>query len=195
MDKNNEKRILVIGGPSGVGESTVTKAIIKEYPIFKRLVTATTRRPRLNEKNGVDYYFFSVDEFKSEIKKGNIIEYTYIKDRDVYYGSYKPDLNRKFKEGFSVIVNPDIVGAKYYKEHYKAITIFIMPESMEDIKERQLARNPNIEKQELDKRLKYAEEEIKNESHFYDYKVINRTGRLDKVVEEVGEIIEKALMK
>ena len=63
--KKNKKRktVLVIGGPSGVGESTITKKIIERFPIFKRLVTATTRKPRLGEKNRVDYYFFSKNKF------------------------------------------------------------------------------------------------------------------------------------
>jgi guanylate kinase len=191
MEKNDKQYVLVIGGPSGVGESTVTRAILKKYPNFKRLVTATTRSPRLQEKDKIDYYFFSEVEFKEKIKKGDILEHTYNKERDVYYGSYKPDLESKLSDGYSVIVNPDIVGAKYYKENYNAITIFIMPSSFEELKKRQLARNPNIAEKELDKRLSSAKREIEDESSFYDYKVINEQGKLDKAVEEVISIINK----
>ena len=108
-----KSRILVIAGPTGCGESTITKEIIKQFPRFKRLVTATTRMPRLNEKNEIDYYFFSKQEFQNEIKKGNILEYTYIENRDTYYGTYKKDLENKLNNGFSIIINPDIVGAKF----------------------------------------------------------------------------------
>ena len=190
-----KKRILVIAGPTGVGESSITNKIIKKYPVFTRLVTATTRPPRLKEKNKVDYYFFTKKQFKDEIAKKNILEYTYIESRDVYYGTYKKDLNKKLKTGLSIIVNPDIVGAKYFKKNYNATTIFIMPESIDDLRKRQLARNPDITNTELNKRLKYAEYEIKNESYFYDYKVINREGELGKAVLEVENIIRKEKYK
>jgi guanylate kinase len=191
--KKNKKRktVLVIGGPSGVGESTITKKIIERFPIFKRLVTATTRKPRLGEKNRVDYYFFSKNKFLAEIKKGNIIEYTYIKNRDVYYGSYKPDLGKKLRQGYKVIVNPDIVGARYYKKHYQATTIFLKPDSMANLKKRQLARNPGISSDELKKRLIYAREEIKKEAPFYDYIVINRQGEMGKTIGNIIKILKK----
>jgi len=78
---------LVIAGPTGSGESTITRELINRYPIFVRLVTATTRPPRLNEKDGEDYYFFSEEEFKKEVTKGNIIEHTFVTGRAVYYGT------------------------------------------------------------------------------------------------------------
>lgn len=185
------KKILVIAGPTGVGESTITKEIIKAYPIFARLVTATTRKPRLKEKNKKDYYFFSIKKFKEEIKNGNILEYTFIKNRNVYYGSYKPDLDKKIKGGFNIIMNPDLVGAKYYKNNYDAATIFIAPDSLNDLKKRLLARDPFLPEEELKKRLDYARYEIKNEAKFYDYIVKNKQGKINKAVEEVKKIIKK----
>ncbi len=188
--KKNKTKVLVIGGPTGVGESTITRAVIKEYPNFKRLVTATTRKPRLNEKDKEDYYFFTVDRFKAEINKGNIIEYTYVKERDVYYGSYKPDLEEKINQGYDIIVNPDLVGAKYYKKYYDAITIFIAPESLTDLRKRLLNRDPNIDKNELEKRLAGAKQEMENEADFYDYVVINKEGKLDDAIHEVLSYIK-----
>ncbi len=84
LQNKKEKRVLVIAGPTGVGESTITHEIIKRYPIFKRLVTATTRNPRLNEKHGKDYYFFSKDKFKDEIKNNNIM-YLHIINNIIVY--------------------------------------------------------------------------------------------------------------
>ena len=185
-----QKKVLVIAGPTGVGESTITKKIVKQYPVFTRLVTATTRRPRLNEKNKKDYYFFSINKFKDEIKKGNIIEYTFVKNRGVYYGSYKYDLENKLKKGYNVIVNPDIIGAKYYKKNYNAATIFIKPDSLANLKKRQLVRNKKISKDELSKRMDYAKQEINNEALFYSYTVINKQGELSNAVNEVIKIIK-----
>ncbi len=186
-----QKKILVIAGPTGVGESTITNEIIKCLPLFKRLTTATTRKPRLNEKDKKDYYFFSAPKFNKEVKKGNIIEYTFIENRNVYYGSYGPDMEAKLKKGYNIIVNSDIVGAKYYKKNYNAATIFIKPDSLASLKKRQLARDKKISKDELKKRLNYAEQEIKNEASFYDYIVINRQGKLKEAINEVKKIIKK----
>lgn len=191
MTEKKQKRVLVIAGPTGVGESTITKRIMHDFPVFKRLVTATTRAPRLKEKNKIDYYFFSKDEFKDEIKKENILEYTYIESRDVYYGSYKPDLEEKINNGYNVIVNMDIVGAKFYKENYNATTIFIMPGSIEDLKKRHLTRDPNLQKEELEKRLKYAKYEIEKESPFYEYIILNRQNKLEDTISKVKEILRK----
>jgi guanylate kinase len=185
------KRVLVIGGPTGSGESTITNAIIKRFPIFTRLVTATSRKPRNGEKDKIDYYFFSKEEFEKQIGDGNIIEYTFIKNRDAYYGTYKPDLDEKIAKGFNVIVNVDIVGAKYYKENYNATTIFIRPESIEELRERLANRDKNIDPEELNKRIENAENEIKNEMDFYDYVVVNANGKLEEAVEKTFDILKK----
>ena len=188
-------KIVVIAAPTGGGESTITNEIIRRFPSFKRLVTATTRKPRNNEKSGVDYYFLSKSKFKAEIAKGNIIEHTYVKNRRAYYGSYKFDLEKKLKDGYNVIINPDAVGAKYYKKNYQAITIFIKPDSLISIKKRLIARDLNIKPTELKRRLKNAASEIKNESHFYIFIVINRQGKLNQAIKEVIKIIKKGLAK
>ena len=185
------KRVLVIGGPTGSGESTITNAIIKRFPIFTRLVTATSRKPRNGEKDKIDYYFFSKEEFEKQIGDGNIIEYTFIKNRDAYYGTYKPDLDEKIAKGFNVIVNVDIVGAKYYKENYNATTIFIRPESIEELRERLANRDKNIDPEELNKRIENAENEIKNEMDFYDYVVVNANGKLEEAIEKTSDILKK----
>ena len=184
------KRALVIGGPTGVGESTITKHIIKSYPkIFVRLITATTRKPRPNEKHGVDYYFFSEKQFKDEIKKGNILEWQNTR-QGVYYGTYKPELEKQLKKGLSVIINPDIVGAKFFKDNYDATTIFVIPESINSLKQRILKRNPNISPENLKKRLDYAKYEQKNESDFYDYKILNSYGKMNEAINKIIGVLK-----
>ena len=186
-------KIFIIAGPTGGGESTITQAIIDRLPKFTRLVTATTRRPRNREKQGVDYYFFSPKKFKQEIASGNIIEHTYIKNRRIYYGSFKPDLEKKLKRGLNIIINPDIVGTKFYKQHYQATTIFIKPDSLESIKQRLLNRDKKISALELSRRLKNAANEIKTQAKFYDFSVINRQNRLDQAINRVIKIINRTL--
>ncbi|MBT4941480.1 MAG: guanylate kinase [Candidatus Magasanikbacteria bacterium] len=184
-----EKNVFALGGPTGSGESTITQALIERFPVCARLVTATTRAPRGLEKHGVDYYFFSKEEFERHITTGVIAEYTYIKNRDCYYGSYKPDLDKKIAEGKIVIVNVDAVGVAYYREHYAATAIFLKPESIEEIERRLRSRDVGIAETELTKRLLNAKEEIQNEEHVYDESVINKRDHLQEAVEEVVLIL------
>ena len=190
----NEKKFLILSGPTGVGESTITKEIIKRYPVFTRLVTATSRQARLNEKNEIDYYFFTKEEFEAEIKNGNIPEYQNTRDGS-FYGCYQPDLDKKLSSGHNIIANLDIVGAKYFKEKFNSLSIFIMPESIESLRQRHRDRNPDISQAELDARIKYAEYEIKNESEFYDYIVTNKYGFLEDAIEEIIKILKNANFK
>ena len=185
-----KNKILVISGPTGSGESTVTNKIIEKYPIFQRLITSTTRKPRGNEKNKVDYYFFTEEEFKNQRKQGNILEYTYIENRKVYYGTYLPDLNEKLAQGH-VIVNVDHIGLNFYKDNYGAVSIFIKPESLEIVKERLQIRNSKMTEKELMNRLKNAQDEIDREEEFYKYKVFNKQDKLEEAVQEIEEILKK----
>jgi guanylate kinase len=183
--------VLIIAGPTGSGESTITKALLKKYPTMRRLVTATTRPPRLNEKHAVDYYFFSEDEFKREMTKGNILEHTFVPGRSVYYGTYKPDLEKQLRQGFIVVVNPDVVGARFYKEQHGAVTVFIKTVSLDVLEQRLKKRDPSIPQEELKSRLDAAQYELDNEEGFYDYVVINEDGKLEEAVHQVEEIMKK----
>lgn len=192
MKKDTQyKKVLVIGGPTGSGETTITRMIMEKYPIFKESVSATSRLPRENEKEGESYYFFSKEEFEQEIKKGNLVEYTYVESRNVYYGTYKPQLDEKIARGFNIIVNVDIVGAKYFKEKYNATTIFLKPDSIEILSQRIQKRNPGMSKMELEKRLKEAQKEIDTEEYYYDYKIINAEGKLNETFSQIEEILKK----
>ncbi|PIV51228.1 guanylate kinase [Candidatus Falkowbacteria bacterium CG_4_9_14_3_um_filter_36_9] len=184
------KKILVIGGPTGVGESAVTKKIIEKYPVFTRLVTATTRKPRKKEKYGKDYYFFTNNKFREEIKKGNILEYQNTRNKNIYYGTFKIDLENKLLKGYNIIVNPDITGVRYYKKKYNAISIFIMPDNFNNLIKRLKKRDAKISQEELNERINYAKYEIKKEAPLYDYKVINKQNKLENTVNKITKIIK-----
>lgn len=186
-----QRRVVVISGPTGVGENAIVEQLLKKYSNFVRLTTATTRKPRLNEQDEIDYYFFSNENFFEQIKKANIPEYQNSRDKNVYYGTYLPDLKKKLDAGLTVVVTPDITGAKYFKKNFDATTIFILPDSMENLKKRHLNRDATVSKKDLEKRLEYAKYEIENESEFYDHKVVNKQDQLDQAVEEIVEILAK----
>ena len=163
-------------GGGGDGEEAVGQALDEEAH---------------DERDGVDYYFFSKERFEAEKANGNILESTYIENRDTYYGTYKPDFEGKIAHGFIVIMNPDLVGAKYYKEHYGATTVFITPGSLFELERRLRNRNPDMSAEEIAFRLHNAANELEHEQDFYDYKVANLDGKLADAVDQVVEIIKK----
>lgn len=185
------KQVVVIAGPSGSGKNAVLRGITERYPNCRTLVTATTRLIRPGEQEGVDYYYFSMDRFDSEMTAGNILEHRYVPHLDTHYGIYKPDLEKKMQEGGIVFAVVDIIGARFLKQNYGATTIFIMPESIEQFKGRLRARNPEWSQKEFDARMAISEEEIRVHSPEYDYRVINADGMLPQTVNEVVEILQK----
>ena len=185
------KQVVVIAGPSGSGKNAIISAIVREHANYVRLVTATTRHPRPNEVDGVDYHFFSQERFDAEMSSGNIPEHRYVPSLDTYYGTYLPDLEKKIKAGKIVFAQVDIEGARLLKERYGATTIFIMPESLEQFRGRLRARNPEWSEKEFDARMKITEEEMRVHSPQYDYRVVNADGALQETVQQVMEILRK----
>lgn len=185
------RQVVVIAGPTGSGETTITNELVKRFENVARLVTATTRPPRDSEKNGDDYYFFTKEKFEEEKKEGRILESTYIKNRDTWYGTYAPDLEKKLREGRIVVINPDIVGARYYNEHYNAVTIFIVPESPEALERRIRERSPGLSEGEIAHRRENAAREMSDEKSFYDYVIVNADGKLELAVEKLVSILKK----
>jgi len=187
---SNKSAIFIIAGPTGSGESAITNEIISRFSNCTRLVTATTRQPRNQEKNGVDYFFLPKADFLKKIKNGEILEHTYMPSRDIYYGTLKSELGKTMAAGFTIIINPDIVGARYYKKNYQAVSVFIKPESLEDIRSRLLKRQPDMKTKELEKRLQQADEELR-EAENYDYIVENPENQMELAVDKVIEIMQK----
>lgn len=185
------KRVLVIAGPTGSGESTFTNELIESFSNMVRLTSATTRAPRLNEVHGTDYYFFSTEDFFHEVQKGNIIEHTYVANRDAHYGAYKPDLDEKLRKGLVVIANTDLSGAEYFKANYDATTIFIRPKGLSVLRDRLVRRDPSISAEEVEHRLKNAQDEIDRAKNHYDYVVWNTDGEFANTLLDVVDILKK----
>ena len=186
-----KRHVVVIAGPSGSGKNAVIEALLQRFKKCSLLVNATTRTPREGEREGEDYYFQSESAFKNGIENGCILEYRYVPSLGTYYGTYKPDLEERIARGDIVLAHKDIVGARYLKEHYNAITIFLLPESIESLERRIRARNPGMSKMELDERMKMVRSEVDKDAPQYDYRVVNADGRLEKTVEEVVAILKK----
>jgi guanylate kinase len=195
MKKTNQPKaiVVVVAGPTGSGETSVSRAITKILPNIKITLTTTSRPPRLGEKNHVDYNFISKAEFKKGIRTGRFLEYIKILNRDNYYGTSREDIEKYLKKGISVIANLEIRGARVMKKTFPdTLTIFIKPDKLSRIKKRLLERDPTISHEEYKKRLKNAKTELK-EAKFYDYVIINHEGQMLATAKRIAKLIKTRL--
>ncbi len=179
--------LVVLSGPSGVGkDATLKRMKALGYP-FHFVVTATTRPRRPDEVDGVDYYFVSMAEFAEMIERDELLEYA------VVYGDYKGIPKRHIRQalasGQDVIMRLDVQGAATIRRLIpQAVTIFLTPESEEDLVER-LKQRKTESPEKLKMRIATARKEMLRVNEF-DYVVVNRQGQLDKTVEQVVAIIQ-----
>lgn len=190
MNATGKKQLVVIAGPAGSGKDSVAKALLARCPNLTQMVTATTRAMRPGEENGVNYHFLTNEQFKKEIESGNILEYYHRPDTDTYYGTYKPDIESRIASGKVVLAIVQIVGARFFKEHYNAATIFLMPENIQSLEHRIRARAP-MSDIEWAERARITQEEIKHNAQWYDHRVVNADGKLEQAVGEVVAILQK----
>jgi guanylate kinase len=166
---NKQNIVFVISAPAGTGKNTLTEMLFEEFDNIKRSVSVTTRQPRGQEINGVDYFYISKQEFKERIKEKEFLEYAEIYGE--YYGTSKDYVDKILKDGKHVILVIDVQGAKKIKKLIPAVFIFLMPPSIEELKRRLCKRNTDSEGK-IKERLRGAEAEIQ-EAKYYDYIVVN----------------------
>lgn len=186
-------KIFVISGPSGSGKTTLARELLKQSLLKKKLtktISLTTRPRRRGEKQGRDYFFVSEEEFKSLLKKNKILEYT--RYLNYYYGTPKEFIEKLLKKNKNILLCLDLKGVKAIKRLYPQNTtsIFIMPPSLEVLKERIKRRTPQIKKEELSARLSLAKKEIKKKKNF-DYCIVNKD--LKESLRNLKEIILKKI--
>ena len=170
MDKQNIN-IFVISSPSGGGKTSLIKKLLKD-PRSEGTVLSishTTREKRLNEKDGVDYFFTDKKSFEDKIKKNDFLEYATVFDN--YYGTSQETVNTQVSQGKTVILELDWQGAKQVKSKIPCYLIFLLPPSIDDLKKRLIDRNLD-ESEIIEKRIKEAKNEISN-SKIYDFLILN----------------------
>jgi len=176
---------IVLSSPSGAGKTTITKKLSQKYPNIKISISHTTRKPRPNEIDGVDYHFVSKEEFEKLIKKNNFYEYAKIFDN--YYGTSKNSVNKLHQENYDVVFDIDWQGTKQlskFKE-LNLIKIFILPPDKDELKKRLINRNQDNDKV-VEKRLKQYESDVR---HWFDYDYVVINNDLESCFRQIEKII------
>ena len=184
MLHDGENIMVILSSPSGVGKTTLTKKIQQKYPNFKISVSHTTRIPRSNEVDGVDYHFVSKENFKKLIDQNQFYEYAKIFEN--YYGTLRKTVDEDIISN-DLIFDIDWQGTKQLSKfnNLKLIKIYLIPDSKEELKKRLIKRDQNT-KEEVDKRYKSFNEDVKHWND-YDYIIINKN--LDICFKQIENII------
>ena len=184
MNRDGENVMVILSSPSGVGKTTLTKKIHQKFQSFKISVSHTTRLPRSNEVDGVDYHFISKEKFKELIEKNEFYEYAKIFEN--YYGTLKKNVDETIVKN-DIIFDIDWQGTKQLSkfESLNLIKIFLIPENKEELKKRLIKRNQNTE-EEIIKRFNAFDEDIKHWND-YDYVIINKN--LEVCFKQIESII------
>ena len=165
-----KSKLVVLAGPSGVGKGTVVRELVRQKPQVFLSVSATTRKPRPEEKHDDHYVFLSDKEFRNEATNGNLLEYAEF--AGAWYGTPRKPVEDRLNKNQVVILEIDLQGARQVKESMPdAFMIFLKPPSIDELKRRLIERGTE-KPEELELRLKVATSEIEAENEF-DAVVIN----------------------
>jgi guanylate kinase len=184
MPHDKKNIMIILSSPSGVGKTTITKKIQQKYPNFKISVSHTTRTPRSNEIEGVDYNFVSHKKFEEMIEKNKFYEHAKIYGN--YYGTQKTYVDETIKKN-DIIFDIDWQGTKQLSKfkNLNLIKIYLITKNKEELKKRLISRNQNT-KDEVKKRFNSFDEDIKHWND-YDFVVINEN--LEVCFKQIENII------
>lgn len=183
--------LIVLSGPSGVGKGTVRKALFEEPDVdFEYSTSMTTRKPRPGEKNGVDYYFVSKEQFEENIQNGEMLEYA--KYVDNYYGTPLKYVNETLESGKDVFLEIEVNGAMQVRANVPdAVFVFLTPPDLMELKHRLVGRGTD-KMDVINKRIKKAIGEISMMRN-YDYAVLN--DQVPLAVDRIKSIIRSERLK
>ncbi len=184
------QKVIIFSAPSGSGKTTLVKYALEQFPALSFSISCTTRNPRGTEQNGVDYYFITPDQFRQKISEAAFVEYEEVY-QDKYYGTLKAEVEKIWASGKTVIFDVDVKGGialkKYFRE--KALSIFIMPPSIEEL-ERRLIHRATDDLETIKTRVAKAEHEMNYQTQF-DQIIVNEV--LERAKEEVSCSISQFL--
>ena len=189
MENNSKGLLIILSGPSGVGKGSIRRRLFMEEELnLVYSISMTTREPRMNEIDGVDYFFVTRDEFDQNIKQDNLIEYSEFVGN--YYGTPKSYVERLLNEGKNVLLEIEVNGAQQVvKKMPYAITIFLMPPSLEELERRIRGRRTEAE-DIVQERLAKAAREMKLQNK---YKHVVFNDDLETASLEIAKIIRSSM--
>ena len=177
-------QLFVISAPSGAGKSTILMAVRQRVPGLGYSISHTTRKPRGNERNGIDYHFVDDETFTKMIDEGDFVEWAKIYDN--FYGTSSSGLQDLTASGLDVLMDVDILGGQNIKNRFPdSVLIFLLPPSLE-ILERRLRERGTDNEPVIRARMDSAADDIKN-CVWYDYIIVN--DKLEKAIDETHSII------
>ena len=186
--KNEQGKIVVISGPSGVGKSTICREVIKRLDNSVLSVSLTTRAPGNGEADGQDYRFVSREEFRKRIDQGLMLEYAEVFGN--LYGTPEDEVEKWYKAGKTVILEIDVQGGRQARKIYQdLIMIFVLPPSRKDLADR-IGMRGRDDVESVERRLGMADTEIAAAWQHYDHMVIN--DNLEQAVNDIVKIINQA---
>ena len=180
----NQKKLIILTGPSGVGKGTVVKEILNKDKNIWLSISATTRESRQGEKEGENYYFLNRTKFKEMIDQNLFLEWAQFAGN--YYGTPLSSVNEKIKKGFTVLLEIEVEGAKQIKEKFpNSLSVFLLPPDKAELERR--IRNRGTEKEEaIKKRLSRANYEI-SASNEFDFALTNHN--VDETAKRIIKLI------
>jgi guanylate kinase len=178
--------LIVVSGPAGAGKGTICKCLVEGSCKTALSVSETTRPMRKGDAEGVTYHFVSKTDFENRISENYYLEWARVYDN--YYGTPKSRIMEKLNAGHDVILEIDPQGADNIRKNFpQAITVFIMPPSLEELRRRITGRGSETPEQ-IDKRMSCTEDEI-GQAPKYDYILVNRDQKLEQTVEQLKAVI------
>lgn len=184
LKKKNNSLLIVISGPTGSGKTTVARKYVETFPNSVFSISHTTRDRRPGEKNGVDYYFVSVEQFKKMAKKGEFLEYAIVHNN--YYGTHKKEWERANRRGLDLVLDIDVQGGKQIQKVFKkAIMIFVLPPSFKELL-RRLKRREGEKTFDIATRFMTALKELDFAKN-YQYNIINE--EVEEAVDDIRKIV------
>lgn len=177
--------LFVVSSPSGGGKGTLIQRVLNTVPRLSYSVSYTTRAPRDREVEGREYFFVTPEQFEAMVKAGDFLEWARVHGK--LYGTSRQQVSREISEGRDIVLEVDVQGAASVRRLIPdAVTIFILPPSLEVLRARLVARGTDSE-EELELRLRNAPEELKNYKAF-DYVIINEN--VERASGQLGSIID-----
>ena len=185
-------KVVIFSAPSGSGKSTIVNHILKLHPEMEFSVSATSRAPRGQERDGIEYHFLTADEFRKMIGEDKFVEYEEVYAGS-FYGTLKSEVERIWDKGHVIIFDVDVKGGVNLKKYFgdKALSVFIQAPSVEELRKRLVARGTDSA-EAIEKRVAKAAEEMTYADKF-DHILVN--DNLQKAYEEAELIVNQFLSK